>query len=169
MSDDEKVRLLICHVCQSIDELPDYEGDPAHDDTLNYRVAEHQYPSGTPHVGSLARVSAKSWNNKDHRAGILAELAKAGLPGKGEGLGQSYYDVKDNFRADALKCWKQHNRTLNCEDYHSESKRLYPDTKAERKDLGLSPNTRPNTFLCNFCPVESVATTEMRRKRGDYN
>lgn len=166
---EAKIRLLICHTCQSIDELPDYEGDPERDDTLNYRVAEHHFPSGNPHIGSLARVEAKSWQNKNHRQGILEKLGQAKAPGQGEGLGQTYYDVKGNFQQDALKCWKAHGRTSDCADYRHDNKRLVPDTKGERKDLGLSPSTRPNTWLCDFCPVSSVVTTAMRKKRGDYN
>lgn len=166
---DKKIRILICHTCESVEELPWYEGPSERDDTLNYRASFHRFPDGNAHFGNLATVKEDDWAKKTVRREIVKKISAMNSPGKAEGLGQSYYDVKSNFQQDALSCWKQHGRTLNCDDFMSDKKRLYPDTRAERKDAGLSVKERPVTWLCNFCPMQSVATTKMRRDRGDYD
>jgi len=157
---EEKIRILVCHTDGAVMELPWYEGDPARDDTLNYRVAEHKN-----HFGNLFVYKAKDWAKSTYRDAILNEIAKQVRPGEGSGLGQTFYDVKDNFQQDAIICWKRHNRTLDCGDYKTDRMRLYPDTKGDRKELGLDPNTRPNTFLCDFCPVKSVVQGKVMKEQ----
>ena len=131
---EEKLRLLICHTCHSIQELPWYEGNPERDDTLNFRVAEHRFPDGNEHFGVLATVPESNWGKDEQRREIVAKIEEAaGVPGSGAGMGETFYDVKANFEIDALKCWGEHNRTHDCADYHSDKKRLYPDTRADRK------------------------------------
>ncbi len=151
MSDTEKVRLLICHVCGTIDEIPWYEGNPKDDRLLEYRLANHKFPSGEPHTGDLAVVNQADWKVKHVRNQILQKLGEGR---QAAGLGDDFYSLKDNFQADAMTCWKAHNHTTNCTDYHRESKRLVPDTRGDRKELGLSPKARPNIWLCDFCPVQ---------------
>lgn len=156
---DERIRLLICHTDGAVHELPFYEGPPEHDDTLNYRVAEHR-----DHRGSLATVKKSDWEKPSYRDGILEKIAAAVRPGEGSGLGQTFYDVKNNFQQDAITCWKKHSRTLDCGDYMTDKMRLYPDTKADRKELGIT-TARPNTFLCQFCPVHSVVTGKKNKEK----
>jgi hypothetical protein len=54
-------------------------------------------------------------------------------------------------------CYSQHLRPKGaCPDFNAESKRLMPDTKAERKEAGLDPKRGlPIIHLCSFCPVRS--------------
>lgn len=164
----EHVRLLICHTCKTVQELPDYEGPAERDDTLNFRVSEHRFSDGSEHFGIMGRVEAAHWNKPSHRDEIVAKIREAaGMPGTGSGMGESYYDVKSNFQMDALGCWQQHNRTHDCDEYQSDRKRLYPDTKAERKSEGL-PAERPSTFLCDFCPVHSLVMQRKRHEQGYY-
>lgn len=151
---DEKIRILLCHVCGSIEEIPWYEGDPANDTLLEYKVSTHRFPNGDPHIGDLAAIKKKDWDHKASREQIITEL-NAGRGGDA-GMGQPFRDLRMSFQQEAMTCWKAHNRTTNCGDYHRENKRLVPDTAAERKDLGLSPKDRPNTWLCDFCPVQSI-------------
>lgn len=172
MAEDAKIRLLICHDCGSIEELPWFEGPPEHDDTLNYRDAAHRFPSGTWHSRVLADVPKDQWEKPTYRDEIVRQIAiAAGAPGSGAGMGQSWYDVKANFEQDAIACWKAHKRTTDCGDYRAESKRLLPDTAADRRAEGLPSRARylPNTWLCSFCPVQSLVTTKYREKRGDYD
>lgn len=147
-----------------------YEGPPDHDDTLNFRVSFHRYPDGNEHTGMLATVPDKDWKNPQARTEIRKKLAGATAPGEGTGLGADFYNVKANFADDALVCWQAHNRTEDCDDWRSDAKRLYPDTRADRKELGLSPKAkdRPNTWLCDFCPVTSIYAQKRNEKRGDY-
>jgi hypothetical protein len=162
--DTEKIRILICHTDGAVLELPWYEGPPDHDDTLNYRLAEHKFPDGSAHFGNLFVYNKDDWAKSSVRDAILNEIAKQVRPGEGTGLGQTFYDVKDNFQQDAITCWKKHNRTLDCGDYMTDRMRLYPDTKADRKELGLSVKERPNTFLCQFCPVDAHVQTKKNKE-----
>lgn len=161
---DERVRILLCHTDGAVHELPMYSGPPEYDDTLNYRIAEHKFGDGTAHFGIVFTVAKSDWEKKTYRDGILDEIAKhTRPPGEGAGLGQTFYDVKSNFQAEAMSCWKKHNRTLDCGDYMTDKMRLYPDTKAERKELGITTK-RPNTFLCDFCPVKSVVMGKQNKE-----
>jgi hypothetical protein len=169
----EMVRLLICHVCKSCQELPDYDGPPELDTLLEYRLAEHKFASGTPHKGILPKVPKKDWAKSTYRDAILNKIAEEvgfDLPGSGVGFGDTFYDLKNNFSQDAMTCWKQHNRTTDCGDWRSKSKRLVPDTKADRKAEGMSTRAKdmPNSWLCDFCPVNSVIQTRVNEKRGLY-
>jgi hypothetical protein len=166
---EETVRLLICHMCKSIDELPAYEGPPENDDTLAFRVSQHQFPSGRAHPLDLGVVKKEDWDKPTHRQEILRHLHMSGAPGSGLGMGEDFYDVKANFEADALACWKAHNRTSDCGDYMSDGKRLLPDTRAERAAEGLDTRNRPSTSLCSFCPVHSVKMQIRRKAAGAYD
>lgn len=170
MPDEARIRILICHSCHSIQPLPWYEGNPENDDTLNFRVAEHRFPDGNEHFGIMATVLEKEWDNLDHRDEIVKKIQEASVtPGSGAGMGETYYDIKSNFSEDAMKCWTvDHNRTKNCGDYRSDKKRLYPDTKAERKSEGL-PARRPNTFLCDFCPYHQIVEQRQGSEEFGYN
>ncbi|MFI6495950.1 hypothetical protein [Nonomuraea typhae] len=161
---EEKVRLLVCQDCKTIEELPDHDGPVDYDVLLETAASRHETASGLRHVGFLYDVSAKSWNDSRIRLEIIEQIKKR----SGEGLGNAFYAVKATFQEDAQKCWRQHNRTRNCDEYKSDRKRLQPDTKAERKDLGLAP-MQSDRFLCEFCPVQSVMMQRMRADRGDYN
>ena len=169
---EDKIRLLICQTCGTIEALPLYEGDPRYDDWLNSKTSVHKTPSGTPHIGSLATVNSKDWANPTYHDAITKEIAQQLTPaGHGAGFGQTFYDTKDNFLQDAMTCWKGFNRTTDpghC-DYRKDSKRLLPDTRAERKEAGMDPKTRPNTFLCDFCPVHSLVLQKRRKDAGLYD
>jgi hypothetical protein len=175
-SDDSKgtkLRLLVCKTCNSIQPLPDYEGPIDHDETLLARVAEHQYPGPAPtrgHELELGRVSEASWNDPEKQAQMLGEIKKNVGVGKGAGLGNEAYAVRDNFAADAMKCWRfEHGRTSNCDDYMSDKKKILADSRAERKDLGLDPKTRASIKLCQFCPYHSVVMQRKRKAAGQYS
>lgn len=168
-SNDRKIRLLICRTCNTIDPLPDWDGPVDYDDTLMSRVGMHQFDGTTRgHDLDLGRVSEQSWNEPTRRADILKEIAKnVGGPGGSDGLGQAFYDVKNTFQEDAMRCWRvEHSRTTNCGDYMSPKKLLLSDTRAERKAEGLDPKARGRTYLCKFCPYESVVQNRKNDKRG---
>lgn len=168
---DNKIRLLICQTCGTIEELPDYDGPPEHDEWLKRFSGVHKTDGGEAHIGNLFKVATSDWSNQKYRDEIRNEIAKrASLPGKGAGLGTSFYDLKSTFLEDAMSCWRGFRRPTDpghC-DYRKDNKRLLPDTKAERKDLGLSPKDRPNTFLCDFCPVQSIVAQKKREEAGLY-
>jgi hypothetical protein len=169
-ADGPRLRLIICKTCNSIEPLPWFDGPVEYDDTLNHRLANHKFPSGEAHIGApMFTVSEASWNDDSLRKRILSEISAATKTGA-EGLGQTFYDLRSTFQEDALTCWKQHGRTTNCADYRSESKRLTPYTRADRKELGLeqSERRRPGTSLCVFCPYHSVVMERARKEQGFY-
>lgn len=171
-ADGPRLRLLVCYTCNSIDALPWFDGPVQYDDTLNYRLSQHRFADGNPHIGmnGLATVNEASWENPNLRRRILADLSKLRKGGEAEGLGQVNYDLRNTFKEDAQACWRAHNRTTDCADYKSDSKRLVPDTRGERKELGLAikNSARPATSLCVFCPYHSVVMQRARKEQGFY-
>jgi len=163
---EEKVRILICHTDGDVMELPWYEGPAEHDDTLNFRVSQHP-----DHIGNLFVYNKKDWDKSAYKTAILDEIAKQVRPGQGTGMGNDFYDLKSTFQEDAIMCWKGFGKTTDpghC-DYRKDNKRLYPDTRGERKELGLDPKGRPNTYLCDFCPVHSLVLQKRRKEAGLYD
>lgn len=161
----EKIRLVVCPVCKTIEELPDFEGPVQYDTLLDVVASRHEYSADHPHPGlKLFDIETKHWNDRSKRLQIIEELKKK----HSEGLGDDFYAVKATFQDDAQKCWRQHNKTRNCDDYKKDHKRLVPDTKAERKAIGLAP-VQSDRFLCEFCPYHGVVVQRMRADRGDYD
>lgn len=166
---DKKIRLLICKTCNTIDPLPDYDGPADYDDTLMGRVGEHQFEgSSRGHELDLGRVSEKSWNDPRLQKEMLAEIGKnVGGSGGGQGLGEGLYAVRDNYMEQAMQCWRfKHGRTSNCDDYMHPKMLLLSDTKADRKAEGLDPKARGRTYLCKFCPMESIVQQRKNKARG---
>lgn len=160
------VRLLVCNTEGTIEELPDFEGPPEHDDVLNYMVSKHRFPSGDEHLGQLMKVETKHWESPDKRKAIVAQIRdSAGHTG----LDQSFYDAKATLQEDAMTCWtRDHGRNPTCPDYKTDAKRLMPDTANERREVGAG-KFRSTTFLCDFCPVKSLVQTAYYDKSGARN
>lgn len=153
--------------------MPDYEGPWNYDEWFMRLIKDHQGPNHPPTTQTvhIAKIEEDKWNNPEARQGVLGKLPEeVGMPGSGAGLGQTFYDTKSNFSTDAFRCWTtEHNRTTNCGDYKSDKKRLYPDTKGERRELGLDPAARPNTFLCDFCPYNSIVMQRQNKDKYGYD
>ena len=165
-----RIRLLFCKNCKSLEELPDFEGPPEDDILLRILTERHQ-SAGVPHAGQLMRVSIQLWSVPSVKKEITEQIYQNGAPGL-NALMPGFYESKATFAEDAMVCWAQHLRPArDCPDYGSEKKRLLPDTKAERKELGLAPAEvdGPRVYLCNFCPVHSAVVTKQRKARGDYD
>jgi len=166
-----EIRLLLCNVCKTIEELPPYDGDPELDVLLAVLVEKHRFPSGDPHVGRLFRFNKYLWDRPDVREEVIRQIHGGGSEGLDE-FDAGYYDTKDTFREDAMQCYNAHLRPKGgCHDWRSDKKRLLPNTKAERKDAGL-PNPLdapgPKVYLCDFCPVRSYYMTKSREEKGMY-
>lgn len=159
-----KIRLLRCDTCKTIEELPDFDGPPDYDVHLNYLLSQHRTPEGHPHVGRLIDVEKRAWDMPNLRQALTEQI----MEGMSSGLdvfGTNHYAVKDTFKEDAMLCFRQHNRPKEgCPDFNSASKRLMPDTRAERKEAGLPVEGMPVIHLCSFCPVR---TYYERKSRGD--
>lgn len=157
------VRLLGCAHCKTVEILPDFDGPPEHDDLLNDRVSKHRTPEGYEHIGMLAIVTEDEWKIPGAQKQVTDQIA-AKLEGGETGLGSAYYDLKDTFQEDALKCFNQHQRNPACSDYKDDSKRLLSGNEKEMKELGITSTSK--RFLCEFCPVHSLVQQAQRRKAG---
>ncbi|MEV4575977.1 hypothetical protein AB0K16_22295 [Nonomuraea jabiensis] len=167
MAEEAKIRLVVCPVCKTIEEIPDFNGPVKYDTLLDNIAARHEYAPDRPHEGlKLFDVKQTDWNSTETRLQIIKQLKER----VGDGLGDAFYAVKETFKEDAQKCWRQHNKTMNCDDYMKDHKRLDPGTKHDRKELGLAP-MRSEQFLCHFCVYGSVVMQRARAAKGlyDYN
>lgn len=164
------IRILICKDCQSTETLPDFQGRPADDVELEYACSKHAYPDGTRHLGGrLFTVDETVWNNREARDEILKQMwQKMGHTG----LEPWVYQAVDTLRADAMQCWRDRLRPTRCADFHSDKKILTPPTRAERKSEGMPKwdknNRAAQRYLCDYCPMRSVAEQEVRAKQGLY-
>lgn len=166
--DEPMIRLLVCRNCKTIEELPDWDGDPRDDVLLNISVQKHQVP--TEHIGLLMKFPVKYWVVPK----IQEEIVKQ-IRGGSEGLDvfqTKFYETRSTFGEDAMSCFREHLRPKGqCPDYKSEKKMLKPDTKSERKDAGMDKYERssgPKVYLCDFCPVKSYNMEKFNEKKGLY-
>lgn len=175
----EQLRLLICDVCNSVQPIPwcGTEGDCSHStcmDPLNTRIAEHKHFEGdTGQFARLAGIEKAVWENPEYQRAFLNDLAViTGKAGDGQGLGAPLYEAMANYEEQAHDCWaRKHNRTTDCGDYKSAKMKLTPDTKALRKDLGLTVKDKfipGSTYLCDYCPMKSIMQTKVYSKQYDY-
>jgi hypothetical protein len=162
----EQIRILRCDQCRTLEELPDFEGNPDDDQVLKALINHrHTEESGTTHVGQLMKVEKAHWDSPSVRKEILRQLSV-----KTTGFDPEVYKADEGFRADAMQCWKQHLRVRECGDYKSPEKRLTPNTAKERKEAGL-PKYRSDrdVYLCDFCPAKSIVQEKVFKQRGLYN
>lgn len=165
-----QIRLLVCSNCKSIDELPDYQGHPDGDDLLTIACERHTNSLGIAHVGNLMRVPISQWSRPKVREQIIKQIRDGVTAGIDE-ADKGFYDAKSTFHEDAMKCYAQHRRPKGqCPDFMSDSKKLLPNTKQDRKDLGLAPVAKSSvsTRLCQFCPVFVYNATRARAEKGMY-
>jgi len=157
-----KVRILQCFDCGTLEELPDFDGPPEYDVLLEFALSHHE-TGGHRHVGKLYDVEERVWRMTSLRDQIIEQM-KGGSKGLAA-FDPAFYTVRDTFKEDAMLCFNLHLRPQEgCGDYRSDRKRLLPDTKAERKEVGLSMESAPKRWLCDFCPVSAYYE---RKRRGD--
>jgi hypothetical protein len=167
------IRLLRCFVCETWEELPDYEGPSDRDYLLEITLEKHKFPSGDPHVGKLFKVPVKTWSNAEERKAVLEQLGKGASRGLDEiDPDKSFYETKMQFAQDAMSCWERHNRTTTtCDDYESPAKRLLPDTAKERAEVGMPLPEHldgPKIYTCHFCPYHGQVVQRKRKIMGMY-
>jgi hypothetical protein len=165
-----QIRLVVCKNCKTIDELPDYQGNPANDVLLEITVGKHQNSMGITHVGQMFRVPLAVWSDTKVRDEILRQISE-GTKGLAE-IDEQFYDSRSTFFEDAMSCFQKHRRPqYGCSDWRADDKRLVPDTSKERKDLGLAKVTEagPKVYLCDFCPVRMYYEGKARAEAGQYS
>lgn len=167
-----QIRLLVCAQCKTVDELPDYAGDPRGDTLLQVSIERNHTDPVTQqtHVGNLIKVPLKHWADSRTQAEILKQI-REGSGGVSE-VDEKFYTARSTFFDDAMACFKKHLRPKGrCPDWKADNKRLIPDTAKDRKELGLAKvsETGPKVYLCQFCPVNTYMVTRARNEAGMYD
>lgn len=152
-----QIRLLRCTKCKTLEELPDYQGDPRNDVVLDHAVMTHQqrHPFHDDPDAFLLRISEEVWkrNKKEINKRIWEDV-------KDQGFVPDYYDAKNTFMEDASKCHVRHNRQIPCIDWNADSKRIGNPTKEGWK-------SGAKVYLCAFCPVQAaVNNAQWESKNG---
>jgi len=164
-------RLLFCLVCQTLEELPPYDGVPEQDYLLAVACENHVFPSSEPHKGKLFVLPLRAWANYESKKEIIRQIKGGGSAGLAE-IDDSFYDSRSIFMDDAMTCYKRHNKpTEGCSDWHARDKMLIPKTVKERRAEGMekyeeSPGAK--TYLCDFCPV-AVGVAQRKQKLMGMN
>lgn len=160
------LRLLYCLVCQSIDELPPYDGAPELDYLLAVTCEVHVFPSGEPHKGKLFVLPIRAWANLESKKEIIRQIKGGGSAGLAE-IDDTFYDSRSTFMEDAMSCYKKHNKPKDgCPDWHDNNLMLIPKTEKERIKEGMGSYKDapgPKTYLCDFCPV-AIGVAQRKQK-----
>jgi hypothetical protein len=97
------IRLLYCLVCNTMEELPSYDGDPKYDYLLEMTIEKHVFPSGDPHRGKLFLLPVKTWANVEQRKAIIDQLKGKGATGLDAMTPEAdFYSTKMQFSEDAM-------------------------------------------------------------------
>ncbi len=178
-SGGERVRLLACGKCKTIEVLDPYNGPrelaSEYDVVLNIAVEKHRDGvEQIPHApAALMDVPKADWDNPEVQGQIRTQVQASFDPNAETGLGAEAYAVMDTFKSDAMDCWARHNRNPQCGDYKSDSKQLVPNTSKERAEAGLAKfdvhNPSTKRYLCEYCPVHTLVTDQAKRKAGMYD
>lgn len=173
------MRLLLCAVCKSLEELPDYVGPVDGDRVLEELVRQHRQLSHmkskdrqgrtinheSDGIARLFQIDDDQWlSNRD------AVIKQINTKANETGFDGWVYEARNTYAEDALKCFSRHGRpTEGCVDYWDDSKRIGRPTAEGR--LVIRENYRMgerDPHLCMFCPVHSYVTTMVRWKKGMY-
>lgn len=155
----DQIRIYICQTDKLFIPIPSDGVPPYKYDYLLHSIEDKHGFRG--HEFAIVAVTKKAWEDPEGQKLIVRQLKEA-IAGGETGFGHHFYDVKDQFKEDAMTCWKAHNRTYSCDDFHADKMRLQPDTRAERKSEGLG-KYQSNIFLCSFCPVNSLVEQRIRQ------
>jgi hypothetical protein len=176
--EQEYILLLICYTCKSIEEIPydksgKYLGEGKYEQTENSFLKE----ANAPHerkgcYGLLTDVNWAYWMTPKVKESIVAQIKAQIIEGKGSSgldvFGTGFYDLKDTFSSDAMKCWGLHNKPKGqCSDYKIDRKILKPGTDKEREAAGLS-KSKSKIYLCDFCPVKMYNQKKAYQEQGLY-
>ena len=156
MDNEPMFRLLFCLVCQTLEELPPFDGAPEQDHLLAIACETHVFPSGEPHKGKLFVLPLRAWAKPESRKEIIRQIKGGGSAGLAE-IDDTFYDSRSTFMEGAMDCYKSHNKPKEgCSDWRIKEKLLVPNTVKERKAEGMAryqDEAGPKTYLCDFCPV----------------
>jgi len=166
MDNEPMFRLLYCLVCQTLEELPPYDGIPEQDHLLAIACEQHVFPSGEPHKGKLFVVPLRAWAKSESKKEIIRQIKSGGSKGLAE-IDDTFYESRSTFLEGAMECYKRHKKPKDgCDDWHAKDRLLVPNTIKERKSEGMAryqDEAGPKTYLCDFCPV-AIGVAQRKRK-----
>lgn len=177
MKNGPRDTILICGDCGTIEHAhgepsPETDREERNAELLALRKRHEVYSAGNTyfHPLAMATVNAQLWEKSEEYQKFIVAMIKDATKTGHVGLGDKNYDLKETFQEDSVLCWRKHNRTLDCPDYKTDKMKLVPDTRAERRDLGLEvrASNRPGVYLCDYCPVKSVVQQKVNKKLGYY-
>ena len=85
-------RLLYCLVCDSLEELPPYDGEPELDHLLAIACEQHVFPSGEPHKGKLFVLPLRAWASAESKREIIRQIKGGGSKGLDEFVAEEVAD-----------------------------------------------------------------------------
>jgi hypothetical protein len=173
--DADALRLFICNLCQTIEELPTFKGKPDDDVLLHGLLERHGHKTmsmgGERPDAKIGIVWRDDWQDPAYRRSIIEQIRSQ----EGHtGLGDEFYATRDTYTEEATKCFAKHGRPSlqpGCIDYRSRSK-LLGNTLQDDEDLreltviqkeNLS-GTRQKIYLCNFCPYHAMVESAVRER-----
>lgn len=167
------MRLLTCKACRSIEELPDYDGKNEVDPYVEGLIEKHTKKDPMAHGGERLHYSPFMLRTVDeiewalHREQIIDKLNEEA---KTTGFDGWAYESMNTYADDAMKCYSQHGRPKQgCRDYWSDEKRIGRPTELGKAVLKEAPKLgEGDPHLCQWCPVHTWVTTEVRFKKGMY-
>lgn len=163
----ENIRILQCFDCKTMEELPDYQGDPVFDSILQTLDEKHGGQTQQPHARTLHVMRKDHWEDRGVRKQTVESMWSATT-----GFKPSYYDIKDTLKDDAVKCFNAHHRSIPCLDYEDSSKRLGNPAAQDRARLAREmkndslKHSAVRIYLCAFCPVQVTVDLAKRRAAG---
>ena len=191
-------RLVVCHVCHTMQRIPDVtkgtpmipyvleyvSGEryvipdqetgkpkmvPAYDPILEDFVTKHEH--GMPDEAVTHKQVIESWQVDQKTWDSMDVVTK--IKDNLQKQYHQHYAETDEYRDSALKCYNAHGNpdiTTGCRDYLDDSKRIGPATyKVEDGDTVTVPQ-KFRHYLCYVCPFQQTAiTVELRRRTGMYD
>ena len=159
-------RLLYCLVCQSLDELPPYDGEPELDHLLAVACENHVFDSGEPHKGKLFVLPLRAWAHQESKKEIINQIKGGGSTGLAA-IDETFYESRSTFLEDAMSCYQRHNKPKDgCPDWHDNNLMLIPKTEKDRIKEGMGKykdTPGQKTYLCDFCPV-AIGVADRKQK-----
>jgi len=131
-------RLLVCKSCGSVSRMRDYQGDPNGDweliEIINRHLGNANDPRPESHDSQIYVVDEKALDAMDE--GTIKKALE-------DDLDVQIGEYRDEFKEDAMKCWKQHRRPVgSCPDWKNEAKVI-------GRKVGIAPSER--AYLCSYC------------------
>ena len=179
--EDGSIRLLICNLCQKIETVPAYSGDPDEDFLLKGLLERHGHREmnlgGDMPDMRIGNVWLDEWSDSEKQREIIKTIRES----EGHtGLGDEFYAAHDTYREEAGKCFNAHRRPTECIDYQTPGKLLgntltdsadvdemAHDMRRSKRELARSLfQARQKVYLCDFCVVKSVV---MQKEQGTWS